>query len=618
MIQSRHHSVGAWWLAGAGFCTLMLLVHACAGLNSQGMTDFWRDIYWATRIAHGEALPLVGPPIYQMLELGPWWYYLLALPIRLTGSVAVTMALVQCVAAAKYFLAWRLGIRIAGERFGLACAVSLCVAGWSMSGLIFPSHTALIETSLLLLVLATWRCATAFSPGNALLFGVVAAACIHAHPTTVSWIAACAIFLLWRRPSLRTFLWLCAGATIVALSLLPPWLDHAKDAVDTLKPIDGYLGHDVGVAFWRRFPLIVGNLVSGGAWWGMLLMTRWNAASVQIAWSVFCACLAFAGVGLFLHGRSDRKKMLMPCALALGAFLLQVAFVVLLRPVTPVWMLPSCLPPLAFAIAIGWQGWLANARVLPRGAGIVALAVYALLALAPFSLLLRDIHATRSMSGANPFFDAADRGVGYVTVAVPFYPLRRNDALAPSLCRYQVLHGRLAAVLEPTFGSVLRIACGHWPAIRYGGVEGAGAHVAGLFARAATASGIAPDRLVAHMALYEHVRPIAPAAGAKAGPMRRMQISPDSAAGPPARLEFAFESKGADAVVLTNRLSMAAPMTVQDVSVNGKPAILRHDDGGSQVYRCGECAADAVAQWHVVVQGIAGNLDLVVLPAGSH
>jgi hypothetical protein len=280
-------------------------------------------------------------------------------------------------------------------------------------------------------------------------------------------------------------------------------------------------------------------------------------------------------------------------------------------------MLPSCLPPLAFALAVGWYAWLSNARVLLRGLGIAAMSVYAALAIAPFSLLLRDIHATRTMSGANPFIDAADLGKGYVSVSVPFYPLRRIDALAPSLCHYGVLHGRLAAVLEPTSGSVLRNACGHWPAIRYGGVEGRGAHVAGLLAPAALASGIAPDRVVARMALYDHVRPIAPASGAEAGPMRRLQIGPDSAAGPTALLDFRFEAAGADAVVLTNRLSMAAPMTVGDASVDGKPADLRHDDGGSLVYRCGDCAAGAVVHWHVVVQGIAGNLDLIVLPFGS-
>ena len=68
--RSRPNMAG-WYAAGLAFSLLMLLVHAAAGLHTAGVPDFWRDVYWAAKIAHGEAFPLSGPPIYGLVELGP-------------------------------------------------------------------------------------------------------------------------------------------------------------------------------------------------------------------------------------------------------------------------------------------------------------------------------------------------------------------------------------------------------------------------------------------------------------------------------------------------------------------------------------------------------------------
>src|ERR1700752_4426383 len=44
--RSRARMPG-WYAAGLAFSLLMLLVHAAAGLNTAGVPDFWRDVYWA-------------------------------------------------------------------------------------------------------------------------------------------------------------------------------------------------------------------------------------------------------------------------------------------------------------------------------------------------------------------------------------------------------------------------------------------------------------------------------------------------------------------------------------------------------------------------------------------
>jgi len=200
---------------------------------------------------------------------------------------------------------------------------------------------------------------------------------------------------------------------------------------------------------------------------------------------------------------------------------------------------------------------------------------------------------------------------------VPHFPVRRTDRLASSLCAPAVLHARLAWVVEQSLETPLRLACGGWPAVRYGGREGDGPHVAGLFARAATASGIAPDRVVAGMAIYEHVVPIAPEAGGRPTALKRDQIHPDRAPDVAAPFQVGFDARGADVAVLTNRFSVAMPLRVRSVRANGAAARLLHDDGGSTVYGCAGCDPAATVRWRFELDGVEDDIDLVVLQAPS-
>lgn len=602
-----------WLYAGVAFCVLMFVLHVAAGLNSPGLLDSWRDFYWATVIAHGEAFPLFGPQINQMAELGPWWFYLLALPIRLGANAAVTMAFVQALAALKYPLALRLGTRIGDTRFGVACAISLAVAGWSSAGLIFPSHIALVETTVLLLVFATWRWWSTDSTFNALLYGLASAACVHAHPTTLTFVAGSGVFLLWHRRSWRTFGLLCVAASIVVLSVVPLWLHPDATRHDALKPLSQYVAQEIGVHPWVRIPSVLYGIVAIGAWWGLLLMTPLKLAAARVAWWFYCGSVLTAVAGYALLP-ADARRLRTIGAWAVVAFVLQVSITVILRPVTPVWMISACLPPLALAIAVGWQGWFASVRPGRRLLGIAAAAVFVVCGLAPSWLSLHDLHAARVMPGVNPFMNAGEHADEFAVTPVAFYPVRRVDRLAPLLCEPTVLHGRLAAVMEATLGAPVRNACGHWADVRYGGVEGDGRHLTGLFTRAARAAGIEPDRIVARMALYDHAVPIAPMSGNRDAPLRRFQVGPDGAPGDVRSSQFEFDADAQDVVVLTNRFPMLAPMYAAVVTADTRAATNRYDDGGSVVYACADCGTARRVHWRMEVHGIAGNLDLVVLP----
>jgi hypothetical protein len=600
-----------WYWAGFGFSLLMLGVHAIAGWHSAGLADSWRDIYWATRIARGDGFPLTGPPIYGLFELGPWWFYVLALPIATTGRVAAAVVFVQLLAGLKYFLAWRLGMRIADERFGFAFAASLALAGWSTIPLMFPSHTALVETTLLLLAFAAWRCRDDLSPTSALAFGLAAAACIHAHPTTASYVAIAGLALLARHRSWRAAGLFALAAGVVVLSLLPPWLDPAPTGIE--KTIGGYVGADIGIHAARRIPALLAATIANGPWTGFLLMTSWSGSIARAAWLLYIACLLIAATGLF-RVRSLSARVRIAAAIGGALFFVQAVLLVLARPITPMWMLSAVLPPLALALAAGWYGVLTATSPILRSVVVpAAFAAFSVLPIAPFGLFMHDLTRMRDAEDANPFHNVTEWSDRYVEGAVPHYPAHRVERIAREFCDDETVHARLAVVLEHSLGSPTRLACGHWPTLRYGGREGAGPHVAGLLVPASIASGIAPDRVVSRMALYEHVTPIAPASGGRATHLARDQINPDTPNVSYGPFAVAFDAPGSGVAVLTNRFPNAMPLNVKSARAGSREAAKLYDDGGSRIYRCNGCAPGEPVHWRFDLEGSEDTIDLVVI-----
>jgi len=590
----------------------MCALHVRAGLLSGGLPDFWRDMYWGTAIAYGERFPLTGPPINQVLELGPWWFYVLAVPLRLFHSVAVASAFMQLLAALKYVLAWRLGARAVDARFGFVLTVCTAVAGWSTAAFWFPSHPALVETTVLLLAFVFWRCWKSLTVVGAILYGLAASACFHAHPTTATYIVVGGFALLYRYRSMRAAALLALAGTIFLASLLPPFLDPSVPIAGGPKPLGSYTSNEIAVNFARRVPGLWLGIWINGAWMGFTAMTKWRLGVIHLAWGVYCVLLGFAAVGVSRLEREHRwlRKWF------LGAFvyvLMQLVFLAVIRNFTPIWMVSSCLPPVTLCLAIGWYGWLStNPRPL-RALGIGAFAVYGFLVLVPFLLFQRDIQQMRELT-ANTLYNIDERADGYSTNAVPFTSVRDMDALAPALCTPLALHGRLGAAIENAYAVPEWNACGRWPEFVFSGAGDDRPHLVGIPTRAATATGIAPDRVVGHMALYRNVRVIAPAAGVPLSPLQRMQVSPVRAESAPQPLAYEFDATARDVIVLTQRFTFSG-VKVRSAEVNGLAATLLHTDGKAWIYGCVACAKADRAHWRLALEGVEANLDLVLVQA---
>src|SRR5207344_1735667 len=112
---------------------------------------------------------------------------------------------------------------------------------------------------------------------------------------------------------------------------------------------------------------------------------------------------------------------------AIAVFMLQAAFLVVLRPITPMWMLSSLLPPLALLLGIGWYGGFTSSHAAPRAVAYVAFAVFAALSLAPFRLYLHNLHSMRVAPGVNPYRNVIEASDRFIETTVPYFPVRRID-----------------------------------------------------------------------------------------------------------------------------------------------------------------------------------------------
>lgn len=611
MKSARAPAVNGWHIACLVFCTLMLILHVAAGYNAGSSADFRRDVYWATKIAYGEDFPLSGPPIFQLVELGPWWYYILAPAIRLCGSIMAATIWMQALVALKYFLAWHLGTRMLDARFGFVLAASVAATGWAFAPLLFASHPALVETTLLLLALATWNCRDALTWPRALGLGLAAAACLHAHPTTVTWILLAGSALLLRHRNRHALVLLGLAATIMALSLSPPWFDSRPLAAGVNKAVGTYIEHDFAIDPLSRFVRMLTGLFFNGAWTGFSMMTPWKIATARLAWYLYCACLALTCGGVFMLPRDLRKWF----ANALLLVLCQCAFLVLVRANMPVWMLFSALPMLAFVIALGAYGWLSVPASTARPFGASALAVQVALSLAAFSLFLRhDVRALRIAENANPYVDATRHGEHFKFLPIAFFTMRQIDTWGAIGCEPVILHGRLAQLMENVFAIPLRSACGRWPEVRFRGTGGEGPHWLGIELQAVNAVGITPDDILAGMAIYRHVRAIAPAEGNSRTELGRMQVEPQRQRSEPG--DYSFEAYPRDAVSLTGIGSAAVTRAI----ANGHAARLAHERVNQLVYVCDACAGDTRVgdtrvRWEIKTGQAAYNLDIAVIEA---
>ncbi len=531
------------------------------------VSDSGRDLANAWAIAHGGPLPAYGPELFGTWKLGPVWFWLLALPLKLGGGVAGAALFVGALSAAKIPLAYALGARLRDERLGLLLAAFAAWPGWNGVSAMLVLHTAVVETCLFATLLSALRAWQRRSAADAMLAAVLLALALHAHPTALiaaPAVAAGAMRAAWmpRVPGRRRLWLLPACALVFVLPFLPAVWAEMQAGWPQWSGSQGYLAASDFTQRLARLPEVLWALLAGDARFGrdVLLASLPWLGMADFGFRI----LVLAGAGLGLLFALPRRD-----ALPLGAglaWLAAVAFIVALRDATPDWMTYAQAPLLALALAAGWHGLR-----LP-GSAFALIALAATFQAGVLADRIATVHAGQKLLPGAAIEDIV-RSTRPAPPASPWLSSFAHGEVARWLCEGEqaaALHGELAASFDFSQGVAVANACGDSPAPpRLGGMAAmrhlAGIPLAALAAPELQRLGLTPGRAAFGYGLFTPGAVFHPSEGriVAPDPTYRLERHRRINAAGSQRIELAIGCPPAAVLVVANLMPMLNPMAVE-------------------------------------------------------
>jgi hypothetical protein len=541
------------------------------------VVDSGRDLAWAHAIAGGSAWPLLGPSLNTLWQLGPVWFYLLALPLWLGAGIGGSALGIGLLAAAKLPLAYALGRRWQDASFGLAFAAAVALPGWCTFGQLVLLHTSVVETAVLATLLFALRAWQGQQPRDALAASFLLALALHAHPTALTAAPAVAIAVLRvagaGRPAVLAWAPLC-----FAVPFAPMLWAEAVAGWPQFQLTTGYFGAGDYAARLARAPAVLRGLTLGTVELVRgFLLAAWPA--LGNAAGVVLAALGVLGTAGWL-ARPRRHDVLLA-----GLALIAALLVLLLRDTTPEWMTYALAP---FGAALLAVGWLAPWRG-PRRDGVAYAAAGLALLLSAALLVDRAIVARRGLQ--------ALPGAAIADVARPprddgtprfWLPAWGQDAAARRLCAATgpiALHGDLASAVH--FGQGVAVAqhCAAAASVYLGG--NAAQHLAGVPRALAPALGLAGEPTSWGFVLATRVTVLHPAQGERVQLHTRYLLDdylPRVRAGRSESVALTAACRPGDVLVATNLLPLLnAPF---ELSASGTPPPALARTIASAYYAC--------------------------------
>lgn len=533
------------------------------------VVDSGRDLAWAQAIASGSDWPRLGPGLNALWQLGPLWFYVLALPLWLGAGIGGSALAIGLLAAAKLPLAYALGRRWQDAAFGLAFAAAVALPGWSTFGQLVLLHTSVVEAAVLATLLFALRAWQTLKLGDGLVASLLLGMALHAHPTALAAAPAVALALLRvTRAGSHRVLWL--APLCFALPFAPMLWAEAAAGWPQWQATTGYFGGgDYGARLARASSVLRGVTFGSVELARDFLFGSWPPLGSAIG--AVLATLGLAGVLGWL-ARPRRSEWWL-WLLALGAAL----FVLLLRDTTPEWMTYALAPFGAALLAVGWLApWRGVGRErVARGAAVLASVLAA-------ALLIERIAVSRLGLQALPGAAVADVAVPPRDDGTPRFwlPAWGQDALARRLCAAAdsiAVHGDLASALHFGQGVALAQHCEAPAAVHLGGA--ATQHLAGTPRALARSLGIAGERAPWGFVLSSRVTPLHPAQGARVQVHTRYLLDdylPRLRAGRSESIAIVTACRPGDLLVATNLLPLLnEPFELRDATGVPPPALAR-------------------------------------------
>lgn len=593
---------------------LLMLVWILASQLAPAMVDSVRDIYEAYTIASGSSFPLEGPKLANTFHLGPLWFYILAIPAGLFGSVSGIVFVVSLLSALKFWLAFSLGRQLHSAQLGLSFALFLALPSWSSTQFLTWTHTSVLETSVILYLLSLHYSYMQPSTGRWLLTGLCFSLALHAHPTTAPF-----IFLLPLALKSPEFQWRWVGWVIlgIVIPFLPYGVNQLVNGFPDLSALQGYQSKEFSPGGpLTMLRLLYSVVVTGpNLYYKTALSANLAVYATTLHWTLMLV-LSLFGLLRFRTADSDLKKLI---TLAIGMLILIIVSIVVIRSRTPwYWAYtPSLILSFFYAvvasIAIKSSSW---PKVRPLLSAIILT-----LFLAAIIGIGHRVYNNTIRSQKDVLFDVKSLEGPWSRTGFEI-PAFQSDEHGRFLCQQgsTVLHGPYAAIIDEHAGLEAQLSCGQKRNILIGGVprETGYRHITGVTTEMSEILGVQAEERIGNVHFYS------PLAVSTAGtsialpewdetPLRKSFFGGESDIG-----TLTLSSAKPSALLITKPVGYFMTLDVNKVTCNDQPAELMTRTNYSWLFQCGGTQQEGPMQWKAWYVVSADNLiDAVLLPTSS-
>ncbi len=609
-----------WWVVSLVILGLQLTVAGAYG----PLLDVARDVYFANQIATGASFPLGGPPINATFQLGPIWFYLEAIPLMLGGGYSSVVYFAAFLSALKFPLAYYAGYLLQGPRFAWLLLFAVFANGWTWMPARFLTHAACLEAAFwwLLCAFILWhRNPTALRAG---IVGFAAAVAFHAHPTAMIFsILACVwvIYHCLKRLDYRAFASIMLGAFVL---FSPYFYEQSRDGwIDVAASVQ-YAKSTFLLPSFSRFCKLLAAVILNGHSYELQYMALMDARHA------FSVVVVLAGLYLLLfifllRDLVSRAESAAPtnrfastnARLAAYAFLAlcgQCAFLLLIRPITPLWMLFSLLPLASCFLACGLHALL-QYRFGIYGVGLIAGGLTVLTMMPLPAYFGREGDTVRlPETEILGLVDVIVRPEGSRVVQRVNFRVRDVDGVSKVLSQFDVAHGQAATAIEGFLGGVE----GHFvnrSQLQLGGVESklpnpnriAGfnhsvwEHLKRKPSGMTDSMGWIAPKLVLHPTVGERI----------SSPISPRIILTRKKFDPVGKFSLNFIAPCDATIAITNMLPAYVPLSVHSAELNGVSIAPIYKDNLSQFFRAPHCVGLSGVPWKFELEGMKSVVDVI-------
>ncbi len=574
---------------------VLTTIYAASYAFSLAIPDSTRDVYTAYRISIGQDFPLEGPVLGEAIHGGPAWFYLLAIPLFFHESWLAVALFVGIVAGLKFILAYVCGSRLVDPRFGLIWALALAVPGWPTIQQIAFTTVNVVETCVLATLyfaIRVWK-----RPATAWVFalGLACGLAFHAHPTTAPVVPLSLGVALLASPQLRRATVILVFSAGCLAPFAPYLVSQARNGFPDFQTGAAYVAtsvdfrHVVNVVGIIRSvlfdaPLLIARDIIGIA---QSLLQYAEAGLMVFVIAALIAAIASA------HA-SGGAKMLW---LTVGAVTLFAVVIACLRATTPAYFVYALTPSVAALVALGVRAFTRNrfgSWVLYGSAAVVIF----------LQVFVVETIAAETNQGVGTLPGVGDLSAGLASepsTNVWFPSLGHNDS-GRVLCRYGdrlAVHGSMAFLVDVNVGVDTLLRCGRIPDVQLSGMGDAGRmHWVGMPRIFWTKANLTPRCWIGSWGVATVTSVIAPEAGIARVSGKTFRPRPFLRS-PSGERTVSFDTRGPQALVLTNVIYWYMPWQVLSVKVDGREIPPLVDTSVSRLYALAGAPGIKLDRWEV-------------------